>query len=73
VLLLNGYAFWEARLRTELDAGPAPAPPAGIEDLPALRRALAAGIFEDESFGERGVSFGLATILDGVAALIASR
>ena len=73
VLLLNGYAFWEARLRTELRAGPVPEPPAGIEELPALQRALAAGIFEDDSVGEVGVAFGLGTILDGVAALIASR
>ena len=73
VLLLNGYAFWEAHLRTELSAGPAPAAPEGIENMPALQRALAAGIFEDESVGDRGVAFGLGRILDGVAVLIGSR
>jgi AcrR family transcriptional regulator len=73
VLLLNGYAFWEARLRTELAAGPAQAPPEGLEEMPALRRALAAGIFEDDSIGESGVAFGLARILDGVALLIDAR
>ena len=73
VLLLNGYAFWEARLRTELATGPPQAPPEGLEEMPALRRALAAGIFEDDSIGESGVAFGLARILDGVALLIDAR
>jgi AcrR family transcriptional regulator len=73
VLLLNGYAFWEARLRTELTPATAPPPPEGIGDMPALERALAAGIFEDESVGDRGVAFGLGRILDGVAVLIGSR
>lgn len=73
VLLLNGYAFWEARLRTEIAAGPVPAPPEGIEDMPALQRALDAGIFEDESVGDRGVAFGLGRILDGVSVLIDAR
>ena len=72
VLLLNGYAFWEARLRTELVPTAPAAPPDGIEDMPALRRALEAGIFEDESVGDRGMAFGLGRILDGVEALIAS-
>ncbi len=73
VLLLNGYAFWEARLRTEIVLTAAPAPPDGLEEMPALRRALAAGIFEDESVGDRGVTFGLGRILDGVSVLIGSR
>jgi AcrR family transcriptional regulator len=73
VLLLNGYAFWEARLQTEVATGEPPEPPEGIEDMPALRRALAAGIFEDESVGDRGVAFGLGRILDGVAVLVAAR
>ena len=70
ILLLNGYAFWEARLRTELAPSEPPAPPEGIDDMPALRRALAAGIFEDESVGDRGMAFGLGRILDGVAVLM---
>jgi AcrR family transcriptional regulator len=70
ILLLNGYAFWEARLRIELTPDPPAEPPEGIEDMPALSRALAAGIFEDESVGDRGVAFGLQRILDGVAVMI---
>jgi AcrR family transcriptional regulator len=75
VLLLNGYAFWEARLRVEIVPAPgAPAVlPPGIEAMPALERALQAGIFEDDSVGEAGLAFGLGRILDGVEALIASR
>jgi hypothetical protein len=70
ILLLNGYAFWEARLRVELTPEPPPQPPDGLADMPALRRALAAGIFEDESVGDRGMAFGLGRILDGVAVLV---
>jgi AcrR family transcriptional regulator len=73
VLLLNGYAFWEARLRTEVRpvTGGHAGPPDAIEAMPALRRALEAGIFEDESVGDRGMAFGLGRILDGVEVLIA--
>jgi AcrR family transcriptional regulator len=70
ILLLNGYAFWEARLRVELAPAAPLQPPEGIEDMPALQRALAAGIFEDESVGDRGMAFGLGRILDGVAVLV---
>ena len=74
VLLLNGYAFWEARLRTELAAASAPTsvPSELTEGMPALQRALAAGIFEDDSVGDAGVAFGLGRILDGVEVLIAA-
>jgi AcrR family transcriptional regulator len=72
ILLLNGHVFWWARLSTDLrDVEPADF--AALQDalagaldagqLPALQRALQAGVFTDEhdDFG-----FGLDRILDGV-------
>jgi AcrR family transcriptional regulator len=88
ILLLNGYAFWQARLsidvvqamqRTELPAGAGPTPFSTLvsrdidpERLPSLQRALDAGIFDDES-ADTDFLYGLDRILDGVERLIEQR
>jgi hypothetical protein len=79
VLLLNGHVFWWGRItqdvRTPGAAEAAETAAALIafardERLPALRRALEAGIFSDDldDFG-----WGLARILDGVEHVIGAR
>ncbi len=52
VLLLNGYVFWAARLRFQVPSDAVvEVVPAGFDlsAFPSLARALAAGIFEDDS------------------------
>jgi AcrR family transcriptional regulator len=77
VLLLNGAVMWQARLSGELGPETAQAamlitPLVDAERFPALRRALDAGIFEDESI-ESDLAFGLERVLDGIGSLVASR
>jgi AcrR family transcriptional regulator len=80
VLMLNGQVFWEARLTTELARAQGPeAMTAGFIDrvtdaerFPAVRRALDAGIFEDDS-AEQDLAFGVKLALDGVERLVDSR
>ena len=77
VLLLNGAVMWQARLSGELGPETAQAamlitPLVDAERFPALRRALDAGIFEDESI-ESDLAFGLERVLDGIGTLVASR
>jgi AcrR family transcriptional regulator len=85
ILLLNGHAFWEARL--SLDLGRAAGAGGGTagdrepstsallrrlvdaERFPALRKALDAGIFADQS-RNADIAFGLERILDGVERLV---
>jgi AcrR family transcriptional regulator len=86
LLLLNGYVYWEARLHADL----ARAETDGMvverfdalmravtdsDRFPAARRAIEAGIFNDEPGDDRDTdfSFGLARVLDGVASLIDRR
>jgi AcrR family transcriptional regulator len=81
MLMLNGFVHWEARLTAELGRHPPGTENPqevyaglargliGDERFPALGRAVAAGIFEDDS-RETEFSFGLAVILDGVERLI---
>ena len=86
ILLLNGSAFWEARVIVEIggtarergstieretaDYGAALSALVTAERFPALRRALDAGIFEDDAddFG-----FGLQLALDGIERLVERR
>jgi AcrR family transcriptional regulator len=82
MLMLNGVVTWEARLTAEIGR-PVPGAPdpqavyvqvanALVEDerFPALSRAVAAGIFEDQS-RETDFAFSLQVALDGVERLIA--
>jgi AcrR family transcriptional regulator len=82
MLMLNGLVTWEARLTAEIGR-PVPGAPdplavyvqvanALVEDerFPALGRAAAAGIFEDQS-REMDFVFSLQVALDGVERLIA--
>lgn len=82
VLMLNGVVFWEARLSAELGA-PMPETDedplalyasvmealADAERFPALHRAVAAGIFADQS-REDDFQFTLDRVLDGVERLV---
>jgi AcrR family transcriptional regulator len=74
VLLVNGYVFWAARLRFQVPSDEIiEVVPAGFDlsAFPSLARALAAGIFEDESSTrDEDFTFGLERVLDGIAALI---
>jgi AcrR family transcriptional regulator len=82
MLMLNGLVTWEARLVAELGrhAPGTPDPQAvyvevvnslvGDERFPALSRAAAAGIFEDQS-RDTDFSFTVKIALDGVEHLIA--
>lgn len=88
ILLLNGYAFWEARLLADLerahgepgtvlaqpDVGAALSKLADAQRFPAVRRAIDAGIFDDGG-GDRDAdfSFGLERILDGIDRLVRRR
>jgi AcrR family transcriptional regulator len=86
LLLLNGYVYWEARLHADLAR--AEDDDMAIERFdalmravtdsdrfPAARRAIEAGIFNDEPGDDRDSDFrfGLARVLDGVALLIDAR
>jgi AcrR family transcriptional regulator len=89
ILLLNGYAFSEARLAAEVAGRPreggwaadaAVALPAALatlldpERFPALRRAVDAGIFDPSgSDPDADFAFGLERILDGIDLLVARR
>jgi AcrR family transcriptional regulator len=86
LLLINGYVYWEARLSADLErAHEGGVPIEGFEALlsavtdsdrfPAVRRALDAGIFNDDAGDDRDgdFTFGLARVLDGVALLIERR
>ena len=74
-LLLNGYVFWSARLRSQVSPEATDVIPGAldIDQYPALASAVAAGIFSDGSTPEDDFAFGLERILDGVGALIAQR
>jgi hypothetical protein len=88
MLTLNGHVFWGARLLAERDRAAADGnaqdddPATGTagaistvvdaERFPALRRALDAGIFTDQSV-EADFAFGLERILDGVESLLHQR
>jgi AcrR family transcriptional regulator len=76
VLLVNGYVFWAARLRFQVPDEAIEFVPPGFDmsRFPALGRAVAAGIFEDEeTTRDEDFMFGLERVLDGIAALIAQR
>ena len=77
MLMLNGIVMWEARLTAELSRGDTPDDPlvvyvrvahslVGDERFPALSRAVAAGIFEDDSRDGGDFWFTLERVLDGV-------
>lgn len=80
VLMLNGQVFWEARVAAELArSGGAVEMTAGFIDrvtdgerFPAVRRALDAGVFEDDS-AEQDLAFGVKLALDGVERLVEAR
>ena len=73
VLLVNGYVFWAARLGFQVpqDADVTFVPPAfDLGRYPSLARAVAAGIFEDDTPMSEQFTRGLDFVLDGVAAQI---
>jgi AcrR family transcriptional regulator len=79
ILALNGLVFWEARLRAELGRDPESlatyvAVMSGVDAdrFPAVHRAVAAGIFEDDS-RESDYAFSLELALDGVERLVDHR
>lgn len=76
VLLVNGYVFWAARLSFQIPQAPVEPvvpPTLDLERLPSLRRAVEAGIFEDDTSREEDFAFGLERVLDGIAVLVARR
>jgi AcrR family transcriptional regulator len=83
ILMVNGFVFWQARLETELAPGtgdPETDPLVAyitvmhtlVDDRwPAVKRAVAGGVFDDEGdTRDRDFAFGLERILDGIATLI---
>lgn len=80
ILSVNGQVFWEARIMADMAIAPERAAASGTllrevvdaERFPALRRAIDAGIFEDDS-GADDAAFGLERVLDGIAALVERR
>jgi hypothetical protein len=44
-----------------------------LEDLPALHRAIASGVLDDDDDIEVEFEFGLERILDGIGTLVASK
>jgi AcrR family transcriptional regulator len=73
VLLLNGYVFWAARLRLQVpDETVEVIPPSfDLAAYPSLQTAVAAGIFTDDATTrDEDFEFGLARVLDGIAAAI---
>jgi AcrR family transcriptional regulator len=73
VLLLNGYVFWAARLRFQVPDEAVEVVPAGFDlsVYPSLQVAVEAGIFTDESSTrDEDFEFGLARVLDGIAAQV---
>ena len=75
MLMLNGLVTWEARLTAEITAEPqriyaqVARTLVGDDRFPALGRAVAAGILEDQS-RESDFAFSLQVALDGVERLI---
>ena len=79
ILALNGLVYWEARLNAELGRDEESlavyvAVMSGVDPqrFPALHRAVAAGIFEDDS-REGDYAFSLQLALDGVERLVVNR
>jgi AcrR family transcriptional regulator len=80
ILSVNGQVFWEARLVADMAIAPErTAASAALlrevvdaERFPALRQAIDAGIFEDDSSAD-DAAFGLERVLDGIAALVERR
>jgi AcrR family transcriptional regulator len=73
VLLLNGYVFWAARLRFQVPDEAVEVVPADFDlsVYPSLQVAVEAGIFTDESSTrDEDFEFGLARVLDGIAAQV---
>ena len=69
VLLVNGYVFWSARLAFQVpDDLEVPMVPAEFEldEFPALKRAVEANVFGDETPFEELFDYGLQRVLDGV-------
>src|SRR3954452_16836389 len=74
VLLVNGYVFWAARLGFQVpdDADVTFVPPGfDLARYPWLGRAVASGVFEDDTPQAEQFQRGLDRVLDGIAALIA--
>ncbi|ADB52603.1 TetR/AcrR family transcriptional regulator [Conexibacter woesei] len=87
VLMLNAHAFWQARVETEIAAAAharGVGVEAAVEGyaatlsalataqrFPSLRRALDAGIFDDDDIDD--FAFGLQLALDGIAGLVERR
>lgn len=85
-LLLAGYVHNTAMLQVDLAGAASPADDdqwatygeilaqvVDAKEMPALARAVAAGIFEVEDYSDEDFRFGLDRILDGVEALVRSR
>ncbi len=76
VLLVNGYVFWAARLAIQVpqDADVTFVPPGfrPRRTYPHLARAVASGIFEDDTTPSEQFTNGLNYVLDGVAAKLRS-
>jgi AcrR family transcriptional regulator len=73
VLLVNGYVFWAARLAIQVpdDADLTFVPPdLDLGRFPHLARAVAGGIFEDDTPATEQFTNGLNYVLDGVAVTI---
>jgi|tagenome__1003787_1003787.scaffolds.fasta_scaffold20655507_2 AcrR family transcriptional regulator len=73
VLLVNGYVFWSARLALQVpDALQAPMIPEELEldEFPALQRAVASRVFDDDTPFEELFDYGLQRVLDGIATQI---
>src|SRR3954469_9433245 len=73
VLLVNGYVFWGARLGFQVPEDPDVqfVPPGfDLARYPSLRRAVQAGIFEDDTPLEEQFDRGLRAVLDGVSAML---
>jgi AcrR family transcriptional regulator len=74
VLLVNGYVFWAARLAFQVpeDTDVTFVPPGfDLGHYPSLSKAVAAGIFEDDTPMSEQFTRGLNFVLDGVAAQLA--
>jgi len=71
LLLVNGYVFWGARLAFQVpeDTDGRFVPP-DVSRFPWLQRAVAAGIFEDDSPLEEQFDRGLQRVLDGIASAV---
>jgi AcrR family transcriptional regulator len=75
VLLVNGYVFWAARLQFQVpeDADVTFIPPGfDLAQFPHLHKAVAGGIFEDDTPATEQFTNGLNYVLDGVATRLAA-